>query len=162
MLCMRCGRDNIDNGSGHCMYCQAKLPSMSLYQVMNSPAMETSRLDEVKRYCDGVLDGSVPIENFADFISATYNHLVSLSSGIYEIVEAENYIQDSPEEIESGYEGMNLWETGLMEIYAYIEDSDEAHIKNGLDMITRGNELVNVAMQINREQRNIEGVSGKI
>lgn len=162
MLCMKCGRDNLSNGSGFCAYCNAKLPTASMFQVMNTPTFETSRLNDVTRYCDCILAGSVSMEDFANFISLTYNHLVGLSSDIYQSVEDDGYMQIAPDEVEAGFEGMQLWENGLSEIYAYTEDMDEEHVKNGLDMVRRGNDLINKAMLLNRESRDIEGVTGTL
>ena len=57
---------------------------------------------------------------------------------------------------------MQLWEGGLTEIYLYVEDDDISHIDNGFSMIQKGNELINRAMFLNREQRNTEGIVGTL
>lgn len=162
MICMKCGRDNVSNGSTYCSYCNAKLPSSSFMDVMSTPKYETSRLNDVTQYCDCILAGTVSMEDFANYISLTYEHLAGLSAGIYQTVEEDAYSEVANDEVESGFEGMQLWESGLSEIYAYTEDMDEAHIKNGLDMVRRGNDLINKAMIMNRNSRSIDGVHGTL
>ena len=162
MLCMKCGMDNIDNTSGYCLYCNAKLPPSSFYNVVQSPKQETGRMDAVKKYCDSMKAGTITKEVFGNYISSTYYHLVDLSSGIYETVDSENYLDSAPDEVNAGYEGMQLWEGGLTEIYLYVEDDDISHIDNGFAMIEHGNELINKAMVLNRDLRNTEGIVGTL
>lgn len=163
MICMKCGQENPDDAmSTFCQYCNTKLPPRGLYNILAMPSVEESRLNAVKQKCDEVLDGSLEMQDFADFIYSNYDKINLVTAEICELVDGEDYMSVSSDEVNAGYEGLQLWSDGLSEIYAYSEDNDESHISSGLAMISKGNELVNLAMKINRDSRNEEGVIGTL
>lgn len=160
MLCVKCGYDN-PPGSTSCLNCKVMLSNINFYKMLE-PAVRNSRLKKIQEYCEGVLKEAVSVEEFALFLSSTYQHLVKLGEEIRDIVHEEDYDSFSPDEVEKGYEGMQLYEEGLSHIYLYVEDLNEEHIREGLEMVSKGNEYINKAMTLNREFRETEGVDGTL
>ena len=52
-----------------------------------------------------------------------------------------------------GLLGLELYEAGMQELSAYLQDGDLEHLDEGLHLIREGNEKVNEAMHLNRESR---------
>lgn len=160
MLCVQCGYEN-PVGSNYCEQCYALMPRMDLFQVLE-PTIVSDRLRKIQNAVNKVEKNEMSIEDFAEFIVSTYETLIQKAVEIQELVETSNYFDISPEEVEVGYKGMGFYEQGLLEIYHYVEDYDPVHLSQGLEMVTQGNNSINEAMRINRENREKDGVFGTL
>lgn len=160
MICLKCGYEN-PVGSNYCDQCSCPLPRMEIFQVLE-PTIVSGRLRKIQGYVESIQKGEISLEDFADFIKTTYETLVQKSIEIQEFVDSTCYRDISPEEVEIGYEGMGSYEEGLREMYSYIEDLDLNHLVHGIELITHGNNCINEAMRINRENRDNEGVIGTL
>lgn len=151
MLCVKCGHNN-DPGVNYCRSCHSLLPKIDFASEVTMQRI-FDRVDKIKDACEKVSSGGMTIEEFFQFIQTTFTNLTQRAQEITEIVNESNYASVSPEEVELGFAGMELYEQGLLELMAYAEDQDSAHLQNGLEMLTQGNDNINEAMRINRDNR---------
>ena len=157
---MKCGYEN-PVGSNYCEQCSSPLPRMEIFQVLQ-PTVVTGRLRKIQNYIESVQREDISLEEFSEFIRTTYDILVQKSVEIQEFVDSTCYRDISPEEVEIGYEGMCSYEEGLQEMYLFIEDLDPIHLTVGMEMVVQGNNSINEAMRINRENRDNDGVVGTL
>ena len=102
---------------------------------------------------DKVKSGEWSIDEYADFLGNISNTLAQKEQEIREIEIPEEAFEDFREELEMGFMGIELYNDGIAEMKIYVEDKDSAHIDYGLQLIADGNERINEAMRINRENR---------
>lgn len=151
MLCVKCGQNN-SPGMHHCQSCHALLPKIDFASEVTMQKI-FDRVDKIKDACEKVSSGGMSVGDFFQFIQTTFANLTQKAQEISEIVNGDSYASISPEEVELGFAGMELYEQGLLELMAYAEDQDSAHLQNGLEILTQGNDSINEAMRINRENR---------
>jgi len=161
MLCVNCGRANPDE-TFFCEACGKRLPDRSLYTVMTTPKTIDSKLKFVQELCDSVKQEKVSLEDFAAEISSMYDTVNENAEYIREEAKVDDYESYSSEEMEVGYRGLELWLSGLTELYSYTETLDPISLKNGLKQVAEGNDCINKAMYFNELKRDTEGSSGKI
>jgi len=160
VICVSCGYQN-PVGSNYCEACLIPLPKVSMFQGFE-PTLVTERLLRVQSAVGRVQSGELTMEEYAVFIGENYETLVQKGLDIQEFVDENNYFDDSPEEVEKGYEGMKAWEEGLQVLYLYTEDGDPGHLTSGMELIVHGNNCINEAMTFNRENREQDGVIGTL
>jgi len=160
VLCVNCGHEN-PKGSNYCENCWVQLPKLELFQVFQ-PNIISDRLRKIEGAVQKLQAGEMSVPDFSDFVRSTYESLVQKSLEIQELVDSSCYYEISPEEVEIGYEGMYNYEAGLQEMYQYAEDQDSIHLVQGMEMMIKGNECINEAMRINRENRDNDGVVGTL
>jgi hypothetical protein len=159
-ICVKCGFQN-PPGSNYCEACATPMPKVEYFQYFE-PAVVRDRLDKIQVQIDKVQKDEITVQEFADFISYTYQELQDKGREIQELVDTSDYYEISPEEVDVGYQGMQSYEHGLQEMYLYVEDMDPCHLTSGMELMTEGNTKINEAMRINRENREIDGVVGTL
>ena len=70
-----------------------------------------------------------------------------------DVFNGMNYFHDNPAEMEMGMSGVDYFESGVNEFWAYLEDGEAAHLETGLQMAWEGTQRIMEAMRINRESR---------
>jgi hypothetical protein len=159
-ICVKCGNQN-PPGSNYCEACATPMPKVEYFQYFE-PTIVRDRLDKIQAQIDNVQKEEITIQEFADFISVTYQELQQKGQEIQELVDSSDYCEISPEEVDIGYQGMQQYESGLQEMYVYVEDMDPCHLTQGMELMVDGNAKINNAMRINRENREIDGVVGTL
>jgi hypothetical protein len=152
LICVKCGSHN-PQGYLFCLSCNAPLPKIDETEMMVLHEEVTERYIAIENQCSKARTGEISMEEFYDYIARTLNILAVKGQEIMELVEESNYREDSPQEIDVGYQGMGLYEEGLRTLLLFADDGNNGHIDEGLETIKRGNDLINQAMTFNRKAR---------
>lgn len=153
LVCTRCGTENSD-GTRFCTNCQAALPQIPAgTQVARPPDKVTDRYNQLKEASDKVLNGEWTIEEYGEFLENIAQVLAQKEVEIREIEIPEESYDDFAEELEVGFNGIALYNEGIAHMMLYLEDQNPENIEYGLELVWQGNEQINEAMRINRENR---------
>ncbi len=154
MLCVKCGFQNAD-GANYCAQCKAQLlrviPSASQAEP-EAPRVQ-DRLQQIEAAVTRVTSGEWNPDEFARFLEETAQILAEKERAIRDITIPDEAAEDFREELEIGYTGIDLYNQGVQRMFDFLSDSDPDHLEAGLDLVRQGNEHVNEAMRINRENR---------
>lgn len=153
MLCVKCGFQNPE-GANCCSRCSAQLPRM----VAPVPAAEEAprihdRLNQMEVAVGRVVSGEWNPDQFGEFLMEMARVLADKERDIREIPIPEEAADDFREELEVGFAGIDLYNQGVQRMFGFLGDASTAHLDEGLDLVRQGNELINEAMRINRENR---------
>lgn len=102
---------------------------------------------------EGVRAGTVTPEQLGEFLETQYGILQGLRADIEGIIEGTDYMAKAAEEMNQGIQGMDHFEAGVHEMWAYLEDGEFEHLEAGLDLVRIGNDFINDAKRINRVNR---------
>jgi hypothetical protein len=102
---------------------------------------------------DKVIQGTWSVDQYNAFLDNISNVLSQKEQEIRNIEIPPEAIEDFRQELEIGFSGIDLYNQGIATMKLYVEDRDGTHIEEGLELIREGNELINEAMRINRENR---------
>ena len=123
-------------------------------QAMGSnqqPETIDRHLSEVEDACQRVASGEWNTEQFADYIDQLAEKLQEREDFIRQIEIPPEAIEDMREELEVGFSGIAHWNDGVARLSQFIDEVDVTHLEEGLDLCRQGNDLLNEAMTINRE-----------
>jgi len=152
LICVKCGHSNPPN-QNFCEKCNASLPKIVEQSKIEVPLRVNERFNQLKEAGDKVLSGEWTVEQFAEFLEHIYQILVQKEQEIREIEIPQETFDDFRDELETGFAGIELYNQGLAEMNAYVQDLNSEHIEYGLQLVNEGNEKINEAMRINRENR---------
>lgn len=153
-VCTRCGTENLD-ASRFCSNCNAALPQIiadaQAGGVLASKVME--RYYQLKDAAEKVKNGEWTLEEYSSYLEGIAQVLAQKEQEIREIEIPEEAYEDFAEELEVGFNGIALYNEGIAHMMLYLEDQDPDHLDYGLDLVYQGNEQINEAMRINRDNR---------
>ncbi|MCQ2735878.1 MAG: hypothetical protein MJ234_01490 [bacterium] len=152
MLCLMCGHDNPETATV-CMNCKTPIHKLSQMTSSAPPAKVTDRYMQIKAASDSVLAGAMSIDDYARFLHDTINVLAQKEQEIREVEIPEESYEEFADELNMGYQGIDMYNEGLEFLLRYTEDGDPVNISHGMGLIFDGNERINEAMRINRENR---------
>lgn len=159
MICTKCGQLN-PAGANYCHGCSSVLPKVVLDAEAVTHEKVTERYQQLKEAGEKVLGGTWSVEEYATFLDDISNLLAQKEQEIRDIEIPADALEDFRQEIEIGFSGLELYTNGISTMRQFLTDGDEAHIQQGLELIRDGNEMINEAMRINREnRRKLEEVS---
>jgi len=154
LICIKCGFNNPD-GSNYCQGCNAVLPKM--HQVSVAPPQKVNeRYYQLKEAGEKVLSGEWTIAQYSEFLNNVAQILAQKAEEIREISENEippEAFADFEEELTVGFDGIAHYELGIVEMMLFCSSNDPVHIEKGLELVSAGNEKINEAMRINRDNR---------
>jgi len=151
LLCLKCGYKN-SAGANYCERCSAALPKMTQTET-GPPPKVNERYMQLKEAGEKVKNGEWTIEEYGKFLGEIQQVLALKESEIREIEIPEEAIEEFSEELEVGFNGIELYNQGISNMMLYLEDQNPDHIDYGLELVNDGNEKINEAMRINRENR---------
>jgi hypothetical protein len=150
---MKCGHSN-SFGQKFCSSCNAVLPKMThVPQVAAEPTFVNERYLKIQAASEQALSGELSLEDYAAFLGSVYDALVIKEQEMREIEIPPETFEDFQEELEVGFAGVEMYFEGLRTLQLFVEQQEPSHIEAGLELVREGNELVNQAMRINRENR---------
>lgn len=153
MICIKCGHTNTF-GQKFCTGCNAVLPKMThVPQATAEPSFVNERYLRIQAASEQVLRGESNVEDYAVFLDEVYEALSVKEQEMRSIEIPPETFEDFREELEVGFAGIEMYFEGVRTLQLYVEQQDSSHIEAGLELIREGNELVNQAMRINRENR---------
>lgn len=115
------------------------------------PEMIDKHLAEVEDACQRVASGEWNAEQFGEYIEQLAVKLQEREDFIRQIEIPPEAIEDMREELEIGFSGIAHWNDGVARMSQFIDEPDIAHLEEGLEFCRQGNDLLNDAMRINRE-----------
>jgi len=151
VLCLKCGHKNPD-GANFCQSCSAALPRMTQTDAA-PPTKVNERYMQLKDAGDKAKSGEWSIEEYGQFLHEIQQILAQKEAEIKEIEIPEEALDEFAEELDVGFGGIELYNQGIATMMLYLEDQDPNHIDYGLELVHEGNEKINEAMRINRENR---------
>jgi len=152
-VCTRCGAQNSDDKK-YCVNCQAVLPNIpAASRSPKPPEIVMERYNQLKEAGDMVLNGEWTVEEYGEFLEGISQVLAQKEQEIREIEIPEEAYDDFAEELEVGFNGIALYNEGIAHMMLYLEDENPEHIEYGLQLVYEGNESINEAMKVNRENR---------
>jgi hypothetical protein len=153
MICVKCGHQNSELAN-FCEQCNAKLPRLVAEpaEPAEQPPVQ-DRLRQLEEAARKVLSEEWSREQFAEYVENVLTVLQEKERAIREIEIPSEAMEDFREELEVGFVGISLYNQGLERMLGYVEDGDASHLDEGLDLVRQGNDHINEAMRINRENR---------
>lgn len=113
----------------------------------------TGMATKLQELVDGVKNGNISIDEFVGNITDILADLSEKAKDIMEIVDETNYAAESPDEVETGFEGIDAYEQGLSLFLLYGDQQDPVILDQGMELVTEGNNKINQAIRLNREKR---------
>lgn len=155
MLCVKCGFQN-SGGAKYCSKCNAQLP-----RVLHGPQEEVEpdtprvqdRLQQIEAAAARAASGEWNPEEFGRFLEETAVILAEKEQAIRDIPIPDEAVEDFREELEVGYMGIDLYNQGVQRMFDFVAETNPLILEEGLELVRQGNEFVNQAMRINRENR---------
>jgi hypothetical protein len=151
LICLKCGQENLPEAK-FCENCKVHLPKFSNEEKTRYPKAY-ERYTAIKNAGDKVKVGDWTVDEFADFLEKISANLAKIEQEIHEIEIPEESMEDFMEELEAGFSGIELYNQGITEMMLFVEDMDAEHLEQGLNKVTEGNEKINEAILINRNNR---------
>lgn len=159
MRCVKCGFENAE-GAKICRKCGVLLflfaedDKKEEVQEPEELPVVNDRLKLFENAVAKVRSGAMSVNDFADFLEKTAAILSEKEQEIKSIDIPKEAIDDFKEELAVGFAGMDLYNQGIESMFAYVEELDDELLERGLELVRSGNERINEAMRINRENRN--------
>lgn len=135
-----------------CLACNSRLGYVRPSDRPDAEA-STSRYRQIRLRCEEVQSGHITMQAFAAYLQELSNILQQRGQAIYDNLELTEYYADNADEVDMGIGGVQSYEAGVNELWAFVEDGNAAHIEDGLLLIWEGNQRIIEAMRINRESR---------
>lgn len=151
MFCFKCGHDNPSTASV-CAKCKTALPKMPANYEAPRPVI-TERLQKFIDAVDNLKNRVWSADEFKDFLDTMSKTLAEKANDIRSVEIPQEMMEDFMQEMSVGLEGINLYEHGMTELYMIFKDNNVNHLDTGLAYIEEGNNKINEAMRINRENR---------
>jgi len=148
MICVRCGQHN-QTGARYCQYCSMLLPRLDPDSEITVPK-ETGLYDRIGELVRRLRAEEISPQEFTDSIIVIFDNLAAKSMEIQDIVYSSNYYRDFPQEVETGFAGIQSIEEGLAGMAQFVIDGDQSRLLNGLELIWEGTEKINEAKRLNR------------
>lgn len=151
MICIKCGYDNPPTANA-CAKCRTPLPKMPAGYEAPRPVL-TERLQKFIDAAENLKNGTWTLDDFKSFLDNMAQVLGEKAAEIRATEIPPEMFDDFSQELAVGLEGINLYEQGMAEMYHIFRDGDANHLDVALDLMEQGNEKINEAMRINRENR---------
>ncbi len=151
MECIKCGTQNPD-GSQNCEVCSLYLPSLQFTeQGVADPIYD--RYLEFRSAVKKLVDHDWTTPQFARFVDEISFKMAQKEREIRDLDIPQEAIDDFREELEVGFEGIELYNKAVLHFRQYLETEDLLLIKSGLELAWAGNEKINEARRLNRQSR---------
>ncbi|MFH1453472.1 MAG: hypothetical protein ABIH00_05785 [Armatimonadota bacterium] len=151
MICFKCGHDNPATAV-NCEKCKTPLPKMPAGYQAPKPVL-TERLQKFRDAINNLKNNIWTAEEFKSFLDNISADLAARFADIKSTDVPVEMEEDFAEEMALGLEGITLYEQGINELYATLQDGNIDHLDIGFEIIEEGNDKINEAMRINRENR---------
>lgn len=115
------------------------------------PEVINQHLAEVEDACQRVASGEWTPEKFEEYLEQLAEKLQEREDFIRQIEIPPEAIEEMQEELEIGFSGIAHWNDGVSRMMQFVEEFDVTHLEEGLELCREGNDMLNEAMRINRE-----------
>jgi translation initiation factor 2B subunit (eIF-2B alpha/beta/delta family) len=150
ITCIRCGHQNKE-GAKFCQSCNAVLPRISSSVASPPPERINIHYNQLKEAGEKVQNGSISFEEFLNILNRIYKVISDRLADI-ESMEISDEIRPSLEEqLQIGISGIHFFLQGIDEMRLYTTDTNSEHISAGMALVFQGNENLNQALEMARE-----------
>ena len=153
IICVRCGQQNGD-GLNRCEQCGSQLPRVAGGASREpEPEYVNERVRELQDAAQKALAGEWSPEQLGDYLDEVLRFFAEREESIRAIEIPPEALDDFRDELENGFKGIQLFYEGVSCMLQYADNPDPGFLDDGLDLVRQGNEHLNEAMRINKEQR---------
>jgi hypothetical protein len=133
----------------------SKLKAQLPQETAQAPEPErvNERLIQLEDAARKTAEGEWSAEELGEFLDGIIRILNEREQQIREIEIPPEAVEDFREELEVGFSGIQLYTEGVQRMLLFVEDPNPAHLEEGLELARQGNDHINEAMRINRENR---------
>lgn len=150
IVCVKCGHQN-QEGQRYCENCKFMLPKISEYVSAPPPERINIHYDQLKEAGEKIQSKEITAEQFLETLNRIYG-VISERLAEIENMEISDDVRPSLEEqLNLGVSGIHYFLQGIDEMRLYAEDSNAEHIAVGMESIYQGNENLNNALEMARE-----------
>jgi len=150
ITCIRCGQQNPD-GSKYCQSCKAALPKISESVSAAAPERINVHYNQLKEVGDKILSGAITDEEFAGTIDRIYEVIQARLNDLENLQIAPEVIPKVEEELQLGLAGIQYFLQGIEEMKLFLQDRNQEHITLGMESVFQGNENLNNALEMARD-----------
>lgn len=150
--CIKCGHKNPESAN-YCQKCNALLPKISAGYKPPPPQKVIGRFNQFKDAVENIKNKKWSVKDLKKFLDDISKNLDIRAREIKEVEIPSEIAAEFKDELAIGFDGINLYENGMKELYSYLENQNLEHLDKGLELIKEGNDKINEAIKINRENR---------
>lgn len=110
----------------------------------------------LRRACDAAVAGTQSSAEFAAFVQATSEKMEARERGIREVEIPPEVFDSIREELEAGFRGLALYNEAMAMLRDYVANPSSERMRAALDKAWEGNESINLARRLNRQQRDLQ------
>lgn len=150
LVCIRCGHQNPDRQK-YCESCNASLPRIS--EAVSAPPHERINVhyNQLKEAGEKIQSGDITQEQYLEVLDRISTIIMDRLKDLEGLEISEEVRASVEEELQLGLSGIQYFLQGIDEMRVYLEDPNPEHISVGLESIYQGNENLNVALEMARD-----------
>ncbi len=154
IICLVCGSENHPSQK-NCAKCHAVIPKMdySTSTTALTGGRVTGRFERFQDAVRKVKAGEWSAEEFYHFVENMQNLLGGMASDYVMHVEESGHADNSIDEVEMCFSGIEDYESGMAILASYAETGDMSSLDVGLQQIWEGNEKINEGQRLNLQFR---------
>lgn len=150
LICIRCGHQN-QEGQKYCQSCNAVLPRISESVSAPPPERINVHYNQLKEAGEKIQNGSISPEDFIAALNRIYNNISERLQEVESMEIADEIRPSLEEQLQIGVSGIHYFLQGIDEMKLYLEDQNVDHITAGMESVWQGNENLNSALEMARE-----------
>ena len=150
LVCVRCGHQNPD-GQKYCEACKSALPRISESVAAPPPERINIHYNQLKEAGEKIQNQTITPEAYVEVLDRIYNIISERLRDLENLEIADDVRPSVDEEIQLGISGIYYFLQGIDEMRLYLEDAKPEHISVGMESSYQGNENLNTALEMARE-----------
>lgn len=153
MECVKCGHENPGELT-RCAVCGLLLASIE-HTKDGAVHPVYDRYVNMRKACERIGTGG-DIDDFKRFLDEVSFKMAQKEQEIREVDIPAEAMETLREELEVGFEGIDLYNKALLAFRQFVGSKDPNFLRTGLEMAWLGNEKINLARRINRRNRELD------
>lgn len=153
MECIKCGQAN--DAAETCGGCGLVLSTIERTESGEAHPVYDRYL-VFRNAVHGALEGRIPQPDFKRFLDEESFKMAQREQEIRQLEIPPDALEDFREELEVGFEGIELYNKALFHFRQYSTSGDVTFARGGLDLAWAGNQKINEARRLNRKNRAAE------
>lgn len=150
MICVRCGHQNPE-GQHFCLKCNSALPRISESISAANPERVNVHYNLLREAGEKVQARQISMEEYLQTLDTIYTKIYERLQEV-ESMDMEDEVRSAlQEQLNVGVSGIHYFLNGINEMRLYADDSDPQHIAIGISSVFQGNENLNQALEMARD-----------
>lgn len=150
LVCVRCGHKNPE-GQKYCESCNANLPRISESVAAPPPEKINIHYNQLKEAGEKIQTGEFTPEQYLGVLDRIYNVVTERLNDLENLEISDEIRASVDEELQLGVAGIQYFLQGIDEMRVYLDDSNVEHITVGMESVYQGNEHLNAALDMARD-----------